>query len=96
MEKIPFPFIFDILNFLSQNYLKSYTLEQITQLIFPLDDLNNQPKAKINIERQNQAEVLEALVLLSNRGYIFLDTLTDESLISFKGLIKIKSTILSN
>lgn len=42
----------------------------------------------IATERENQAKLLDALILLDNEGYIFLNSYTDESLITIKVPIK--------
>lgn len=42
----------------------------------------------IATERENQAKPLDALILLDNEDYIFLNSYTDESLITIKVPIK--------
>lgn len=47
-------------------------------------------------EREIKAKLLDALILMDSEGYIFLNSDTDESLITIKGLIKINNKIFWN
>lgn len=80
-----------ILTILSGNPKKSYDLEYLTSFVIPC---SHQPN--LWIQRGYQAEVLDALILLDNHGLIILDPVSDQSVISIKGLISISSTTFSN
>ncbi|MBE8726368.1 hypothetical protein C4F50_15665 [Flavobacterium sp. KB82] len=50
----------------------------------------------ISAQRENQAKILNALILLEDLGYVVLNPATDESCITIPGLIKINNTVLHN
>ena len=80
-----------ILNILSRNPKKSYDLEDLTSCVIPCSHQQN-----LWIQRGYQAEVLDALILLDNHGLIILDPVSDQSVITIKGLISISSITFSN
>ncbi|TDO73567.1 hypothetical protein EV143_105161 [Flavobacterium chryseum] len=87
-------FFTKILQILADKYSTSYTLEELTKVV---TSVSNVSKFTDNIaERENQAKLLDTLILLEYEGYIFLNSDTDESLITIKGLIKINNKILWN
>ncbi|QOG04518.1 hypothetical protein [Flavobacterium sp. MDT1-60] len=88
-------FFIKILQILADKYSMSYTLEELTKLV---TSVSNVSKFTDNIvtERKNQAKLLDSLILLDYDGYIFLNSDTNESLITIKGLIKINNKILWN
>jgi hypothetical protein len=71
----------EILKILSQNHTKTYTLEELTANVFGSSSTSQ--------ERENQARILEALILLENEELIFLNSFTDESQINIKRYLKI-------
>ncbi|MFH6957316.1 hypothetical protein ACHRV1_07915 [Flavobacterium aquidurense] len=64
---------------LIQNYNKSFTLEELTKIVSPYFDLMNNDNENLFVERENQANVLDALIFLADNGLIFLNPHTDES-----------------
>lgn len=62
-----------ILYCLTQNYNKSYALEELTRIIFPFSNSN------LSVERENQTKVMDALIYLADNDLIILNSLTDES-----------------
>jgi hypothetical protein len=71
----------EILKILSQNHTKKYTLEKLTANVF-----SNSSKSQ---ELENQAIVLDALILLDSEELISLNSITDESQINIKRYLKI-------
>ncbi|MBP1223020.1 hypothetical protein [Flavobacterium sp. 1355] len=67
-----------IICILAENYNKIYSLEKLTNMVFPLSELTH-AESYIAAERENQAMVLDALLFLFENGQIFLDPITDES-----------------
>lgn len=89
-----FNIFINILNILSRNPEKSYGLEDLTSFIRPyLAELHPD---NLWIQKGYQAEVLDALVILHNHGFIILDSESDQTTLSAKGLISISSTNFSN
>lgn len=80
----------NILKILARNPSRSSSLEELTMALFP-NDLAGDP---ISFEREYQAQVLDALISLENAGMIVLNSDTDESTITLKGLQERKSIIL--
>ncbi|MGO4773557.1 hypothetical protein ACEN2I_18020 [Flavobacterium sp. W22_SRS_FK3] len=95
MEKLSIICI-KILQTLSGRYGMSYTLEELTSVLFPVFNVTATLKIHISNEMENQARVLEALMVLNDNGYIFLNTITDKSVITIKGLIKVNNLIFCN
>ncbi|MEP6804661.1 MAG: hypothetical protein ABI892_09065 [Flavobacterium sp.] len=71
----------EILKILSQNHTKTYSLEELTTNVF-----NSSSKSQ---ERENQARVLDALILLESEESISLNSFTDESQINITKYLKI-------
>lgn len=88
-------FFLKILRILARKYSIGFTFEELTKLV---TTLSNVSKFTNNIasERENQAKLLDVLVLMNSEGYIFLNSDTDQSLITIKGLIAINNKILWN
>lgn len=85
-----------ILQLLSTRYNSSFTLEELRNLINPISRISKTSVYYIFAERKDQALLMDALILLNDQGYIFLDSVTDESCITLKGLIKIDSKVYCN
>lgn len=83
-----------ILNILSRNPQKSYDLEDLTSFVIPR--LTEPHQQNLWIQRGYQAEVLDALIILDNHGFIIIDSVSDQSIISIRGLISVSSTTFSN
>ncbi|MDY0989442.1 hypothetical protein BSF41_44820 [Flavobacterium sp. ACN2] len=88
-------FFLKILRILARKYSIGFTFEELTKLV---TTVSNVSKFTNNIasERENQAKLLDVLVLMNSEGYIFLNSDTDQSLITIKGLIAINNKILWN
>ena len=84
-----------ILQILAGRYNMSFSLEEITQLI---TSVSNVPEFSqdITAQRENQSKLLDVLIAMDYEGYIFLNSSTDESVITLKGLIKINNKVFWN
>ncbi len=71
------------------------TFEELTKLVTSVPNVSKFDD-DIAAERENQAKLLDALVFMNSEGYIFLNSDTDQSLITIKGLIIINNKILWN
>lgn len=80
----------EVLRILAKNYTKSYTLEELTNIVVPVYNYSSRISDNIVVQRENQAKVLDTLILLEIQDFITLNALTDECSIKIKGLIKIK------
>ncbi|KQO28666.1 hypothetical protein ASF10_22855 [Flavobacterium sp. Leaf82] len=85
-----------ILQILAVRYGMSCTLEELTSLLTPAIDITIAFSDYISIEKEKQATVLNALIVLDNEGLIFLNSSTDKSIITIKGMIKIDNTLFCN
>ena len=85
-----------ILQLLSVRYGISCSLEELTELVFNTTKSSNPSTNHLAHEKENQAVLLENLLMLNQQGLIFLDPDTDRSVITIKGLLKIHSRILCN
>jgi hypothetical protein len=95
MEK-SFVYFDRILDKLAQSYPKSFTLEELATLLIPKYTILKTFRENIAAQRESQAKILDALVLLDHKGYIVLNPVTDQSAITIKGLMKINSLVLCN
>lgn len=95
MEK-SFVYFDRILSKLAQNYAKDFTLEELAALVIPSYNISKTFTQNIAAQRENQAKILDVLILLDHQGYIILNPTTDKSSITIKGLIKINSMVLCN
>lgn len=88
-------FFIKILQVLAGKQTVGCTLEELAKLV---TSVSNVSKFTDNVaaERENQAKLLDILVLMNSEGYIFLNSDTDQSLITIKGLIQIEDKILWN
>lgn len=72
---------------LAQNYNKTYTLEELTNIItMPYTNPYIYKDNKMENQRENQAKVLDILILLETEGLITLNSSTDESSVKLKGI----------
>jgi hypothetical protein len=84
-----------VLQILSAKYGMSCSLEELTQLTIPF--VNSIPFTDHMVSgKERQALILETLLLLNDQGLIFLNSDTDESVITIKGLLKINDKVLYN
>ncbi|KQO30722.1 hypothetical protein ASF10_22220 [Flavobacterium sp. Leaf82] len=75
-----------ILKILTQNHDKTFTLEELTAIVInnSSERLNNTPR-----KRENQARILDTIIVLESEGLIFLNSFTDESQINTRKYLKI-------
>jgi hypothetical protein len=78
-----------VLLILARNFNKIFTLEELTIIVFPVNSNYYTILRTISIEREFQSKVLDALISLQSQGLINLNSVTDESCIKIKGLIKV-------
>lgn len=83
-----------ILSILAQNPEKHFTFEDICNFVAPYFAKSFQEGLSIDI--MNQAQVLEALIIMDSEGLIILDSDSDKSIIDLKGLINITTTRFLN
>lgn len=95
METSPI-FHIKVLQILAGRYGISCNLEELASLLTPVINATTAISDNICTEKQKQARVLDALLILNDEGYIFLDSSTDKSTITIKGLIKVNSTFFCN
>jgi hypothetical protein len=95
METFPNLFI-KVLQILASNYGMSCTLDELTTLLTPLFNSSTVFSNNMSAEKENQAKVLDVLIHLNGQGLIFLNSTTDKSSISIKGLIKVNNKIICN
>lgn len=95
METLPI-FVIKVLQVLADRYGNSFTLEELTSLLTPVFNSTTSFYRSISNENENQARVLEALLLLNSKGHIFLNSISDKSTISIKGLILINDKVICN
>lgn len=86
-----------VLQILADRYGISCSLEELTSsLLYPVFNTPTPFKDSISNKKENQATVLNALILLNNEGHIFLNSSSNESTISLKGLILVNNKVLCN
>lgn len=88
--------LMEILQILSRRYGTNYTLEELTCLLFPVLNVAPEFRNFPSIELENQARVLEGLIVLNDQGFIFLDAMTDKSSITVKGLMEVNNKVFCN
>ena len=81
---------------LADRYGMSCTLEELTSLLTIVFNAYTPIEDSLSHEKKKQAKVLEALIMLDNEGYIFLNSDSDESTISIKGLILVDNKVIYN
>lgn len=85
-----------VLHELASCHGMSYSFEELTKLVFPVSNVLKKITDNVSVDRENQTKLLHTLILLEYEGYIFLNTDTDESSITIKGLIKINNKFFCN
>ena len=89
------PFTAKILRLLASRYSLGCTLEELAELAAP-DGSGSAFKDSAADAPENQSLLLEALILLDDQGLIFLDSDTDRSVITIKGLLLVHDKVLCN
>lgn len=95
METLPI-FHIKVLQMLADRYGMTCTLEELTSLLTPIFNATSLLTNSTFNEKENQARVLDALLLLNSEGHIFLNINSDESSISIKGLILVDNKVFCN
>lgn len=85
-----------ILQLLASRYVTSCSLEELAELVHNSATSCKEPKNQAEPEKEIQATVLQSLLQLNDQGLIFLDSGTDRSVITIKGLLKANNRILCN
>lgn len=86
MHENPFQFFDNILRELSKDYNKTFTVNELTDLVLPIKTFEN-----ISEKEDNMSAVLNALMFLNNEGLVALDIEKGLTFINTKGFIKIKT-----
>lgn len=79
-----------ILKVLAENYSRWYTLEELSNFMLPPCFKLLTIQERLLIEVENEAKVLDSLIDLDKKGFVILNSITDESKIKIKGLISTK------
>ena len=85
-----------VLQLLAGRYGSGCSLEEMTSFLSPLINAQKVSSGAASSAREFEAIVLDALLVLNTKGYIFLNSGTDKSFITIKGLIAVKSKVLCN
>ncbi|MFD2943265.1 hypothetical protein [Flavobacterium notoginsengisoli] len=85
-----------VLRILACSYLRSCSLEELAQRTDTAFKSFSDDHGLPNDEKHKQAVLLDALMLLDQQGLIFLDSDTDRSVITIKGLMQVNNTVLCN
>lgn len=83
-----------ILQILVGRYEAGCTLEELTTLL--ISSIDSPFTDKSAVEKENHAKILEALIILNDKGLIFLNSNTDQSFITIKGLMEVNYKVLCN
>lgn len=84
-----------VLSKLARSYPGTCPLEELASLVVLPYNILRTFRENISVQRENQAKILDALILLEDLGYIVVNPETDESSIPLKGLLKINNTVFS-
>ena len=95
MESLP-QFYIKVLEILSVRYGLACTLEEMTSLLTPAMNAKKTFTGNMFPDQQKQATVLDALLVLNEKGLLILNPNTDKSSITIKGLIAVNSKVLWN
>jgi L-lactate utilization protein LutC len=79
MQVRPSDLIEKILGVLTQDRNRTYTLEELTKIVCPVYTEHYSLKENISAQREMEATVLDALIMLEDEGFIILNSDTDES-----------------
>lgn len=95
METLPI-FHIKVLQILAARYGLSSTLKELTSLLTPVINAEKVYTYNMSSDNEKQAAVLDALIVLNDQGYLFLNSNTDKSSITIKGIILLNSKIICN
>jgi len=95
METLP-TFLIKVLQMLADRNGMSCTLEELTSLLTPVFNTSTPFKEIKSDKKENQAILLDALLFLNKEGYIFLNSSSDKSCITIKGLILVNNKVFWN
>ena len=95
MEPVPI-FHIKVLQTLAGRYGISCNLEELASLLTPIINASAAISDNRCTEKEKQAKVLDALIVLNDEGHVFLDSITKKTTITIKGLIKVNCTFFCN
>ena len=95
METLP-RFHIQVLQLLAGKDSSGCSLEEMTSFLAPLISAQKFFNGTNYSGREFEATVLEALIVLNDKGHIFLNSGTDKSFITIKGMMAINSKVLCN
>lgn len=95
METLPL-FHIQVLQLLAGKYSSGSSLEEMSSFLAPLINAQKISSGAVSSGREFEATVLEALIVLNDKGHIFLNSGTDKSFITIKGMMAINSKVLCN
>ncbi|MDW8848949.1 hypothetical protein SD960_02500 [Flavobacterium sp. MMLR14_040] len=95
METLPL-FHIQVLQLLAGKYSSGCSLEEMTSFLAPVINSQKVSGGALCSGREFEATVLDALIVLNDKGHIFLNSGTDKSFITIKGMMAINSTVLCN
>lgn len=72
------------------------TFDELISFLTPVINTLTAGKYDTSTENEKQARVLDALIALNDWGHIFLNSRTDKSFITIKGLIAVKNKDFCN
>lgn len=85
-----------VLQILARRYGMSCTFNELINLLTPVISTSTTSKKDISTEIGRQALIVDALIDLNDGGHIFLNSITDNSCITIKGLLAVKNKDLYN
>ncbi|SHL39131.1 hypothetical protein SAMN05444146_3693 [Flavobacterium johnsoniae] len=90
------PVVLKVLQILAERYGTSCSLEELTRLVNQIVNTSMSFTDCLYVEKMHQSSVLDALLYLNDQGLIFLNSDTDRSVITIKGLMKVNHKVLCN
>lgn len=88
------PVILKVLQTLADRYGKSCSLEELTSLVHL--KVHSSITDRLYAAKKRQSFLLDALLYLDDQGFVFLNSDTDRSVITIKGLMKVNNKLLWN
>lgn len=89
MIEKPNKYLDDILKFLSQEFGRLYTIQQIQNHLTPIEMFGE--KGDVNFSRDLLIDLRTAITFLNSKGYIEYDNLDDAAKLTFEGYYKLKT-----
>lgn len=86
----------NLLHILARNPEKNYSLEELAKIVIPFSNDFCETGSSIFIDRKHYSTILDALILLKDKGLVNLNCNSDESSISPNGLMEINKRVFFN